>query len=312
MGSKRAKLPSAKVTRERENVHEPLIEERVLSRRRYERGRVCLNRAQAGRTPEPQAARRFVLDHISCWRVDRGEASVRTRRMEAKARAGEWLVAGPGERWISIAKGTRILSITFVWRDASERPVVAPGAAWTMGEERARGLAKAGFRLARVVADELSGTGGGDRVGEGKGTMAGQARVDAAFAAWRAAFGEMLVRERKMNAAPALDPRMERALEVWEPPRVGRSVEAAAQAAGLSVAHFRRVCARVLGRSPAEHCRLRLAEEVMRRLGLPGATVKAVAHDLGFRRTQHFSHWVRGRFGRTPQALMRDLAGGGE
>jgi AraC-like DNA-binding protein len=85
-------------------------------------------------------------------------------------------------------------------------------------------------------------------------------------------------------------------------------VEELAQAAGMSVSHFKTCFKRDTGVPPAEYIKRRRITEARHQLATSAKSVTTIAHALGFQSSQHFATVFRRFTGLTPLAFRRHHA----
>ena len=83
------------------------------------------------------------------------------------------------------------------------------------------------------------------------------------------------------------------------------SIDALAQEAGLSPAHFARAFKQSVGRAPHQHLLTLRLERARRLLESPDAGLSDVALRAGFADQAHFTRFFKRQFGVTPGAFVR-------
>lgn len=85
----------------------------------------------------------------------------------------------------------------------------------------------------------------------------------------------------------------------------GVSVQGLADCYGLSIAQFRRLCQKALGRSLKEQLRLLRAGRVLLRYNDTGHSLTRLAADFGFASPSHFCTEIKSLLGKSPRAIYQ-------
>jgi len=142
-----------------------------------------------------------------------------------------------------------------------------------------------------------------------RGGPSGAAFVDALGIALAVQIVEAFGQKAPASEAHALSPRaLRRVLERVDASLDDRlTVEALAQEAGLSPAHFARAFKAATGKAPHQFVLQRRLDEARRALEAPGADILNVALRFGFADQAHLTRLFKRAFGTTPGRFVRSL-----
>ncbi|RRJ97393.1 AraC family transcriptional regulator [Opitutaceae bacterium TAV4] len=238
-----------------------------------------------------------VAAELTAWRLEAGSVQVRSPRASFTARAGNWLFLPTGFRRQDFSADARLVSFAFLayWPD-SQRPVfdLRPGLLLEGSAELdavVDGVAAREWRT-NASAEEYEWHFRGRRRDFGD-VLA----MDGWFRTWLAAATGVWRRHLPDLETPRdVDPRVEEA-RVWLAALpIGSAVvdvDEAARVAGLSVGHLNRLFLHHYHQTLHGFHERRRLQFARRGLLAPGARIKNVAHELGFRDLSKFSSWFR-------------------
>ncbi|AHF88975.1 AraC family transcriptional regulator [Opitutaceae bacterium TAV5] len=236
---------------------------------------------------------------LTAWRLEAGSVRVRTSRVALTARAGDWLFLPTGYRRQDFSEDARLVSFAFLayWPD-SLRPVfdLRPGLLLKKSavlDEAVESVAAREWRAeGEAGADEYEWHFRGRRRDFGN-VLA----MDGWFRGWlAAAAGEWRGHLPDLETPRDVDPRVEEARRWLGELPVGSAlvdVEEAARVAGLSAGHLNRLFLHHYHQTLHGFHEQRRLQFARRELLAPGARIKRVAHELGFRDLSKFSSWFR-------------------
>ena len=284
----------------------PLLET-LVPRARWNFLRAELRWAYVGRTQQRHGKHWTYTPHTSAWLVLHGRAQVRTDRSIGSARAGQWLIAPPGERWQETSTDCKILSICFVWQWIFGRELLPLEAGVTLESTDVPGMRTAALRLTRA-AERLFPK-AGTNLPQSSGAVDAHLEMQQNFDAWLVQYYRAMTQQGIRPSLLTLDPRVEEAVQILE--RSGgnslRPAELARQL-GASQSHLNRLFMRQLGTTVRGYGEQQKLAAARRLLGGSLLSVKEIAYRLGFRSPQHFSRWFRQRSGISPTQMRQPNA----
>lgn len=237
--------------------------------------------------------------HASAWLVLRGWSRVKNKKGAAEARAGEWLVAPPGERLQHASGDCEHLSIAFVARWVFGRELFPLGQPLVFPGKEHPSLRVLGLRLAADAARHFPRA--RHELPWHSGTLRAHLRLTAGFYAWFEVLAEVLEKKGIQPDLGSIDPRVGESVRSLDRvrDRLPEPDELARQA-GISASQLNRLFRRELGVTVREYCQRRRLVLARTLLAASGSRVKETAFRLGFLSSQHFSRWFHHGTGMTP------------
>lgn len=237
--------------------------------------------------------------HASAWLVLQGWSRVKNKKGTAEARAGEWLVAPPGERLQHASDDCKHLSIAFVARWVFGRELFPLGQPLAFPGKAHPALRVLGLRLAADAAKHFPGA--RHELPGYSGTLRAHLHLASGFYAWFEVLGGVLEKKGIQPDLGGIDPRVEESVRSLDRTRdrMPEPHELARQA-GISVSQLNRLFRQELGITVREYSRRRRLVLARTLLAAPGSRVKETAFRLGFLSSQHFSRWFHLGTGMTP------------
>lgn len=239
----------------------------------------------------------------AAWYILRGEAWLRHRGAETRARAGEWLFPLVEPHYRSFSRDAEIISLRFYMEWPDGQPL------FTMRESKViRGSSHPELlRTARTLERAVYKSAGRNLTNidfmHKRIDFSSYAGVAAALLQWSRAMYDALTAEGiKPNVERFEDERVVRALQVLDgwPLHQAFSLGQLLQITGISRAQLDRLFTLKLGltaRQYFERRRLRHAERSVQRAE---HSIKEVAFDVGFRHVSSFSAWFKQNTGVNP------------
>jgi|GEM_PF-2148442 len=258
---------------------------------------------------------------LTVWVVRDGrvDVSFSGRFPAVRGEEGEALFLPSTPRTHRIREGTKLLSARFELRSASG-PVYGSGVHPFVATEEVTSLVEAGEALERR-SRALFGTCARnntyprDRVDlSSSESLASLLSWSGAFTAWMREVVDRMARAGwRRETHEDLHPVVSRSLDLMkEEGWAGRyKGEDLADAAGMSLTHFKRLFRRETGLPFKQWMDRERLRGVTRRLETEDVPLKTLAHEFGFSTPSHFSAWFKSQTGVTPLSYRGSVAGVG-
>jgi AraC-like DNA-binding protein len=229
---------------------------------------------------------------------------VRTAAGACRARAGQWLIAPPGERWQQTSVDCQLLSVCFVWQWIFGRELFPLAGGVKLESGDVPGLKSTGVRLAKKVESHFPGT--RSELPELSGPITAHLQLQADFNTWLSEYYHAMTRHGERPCLMTLDARVEEAVRMLDrPDRDAPRPAALAKHLGLSPSQLNRLFLRQLGTTLHGYGERQKLASARMLLGGSGLSVKETSFRLGFLSPQHFSRWFRRQAGTSPTQLRR-------
>lgn len=241
----------------------------------------------------------------SAWLVRSGWAQVQYGDKVWRAAPGQWLIVRPGQRLQSFRSDTHLLSVAFeaVWPDGSQwlekgLPVVFDASEQPALERKAKQMAGILKKVSPVKWD----------VRQMPINYRQFLQLERMLSDWLLVLVDTLVaRDVLPMGRYTIDDRVMKALYLLDSHPLATPLDLGnlAGKVGLSLRHLNQLFNHELGTTPKQYYDHRRLEEARHRLQMTHASIKYIAHALGFTYLSHFSKWFKMASGQSPRDFCR-------
>jgi AraC-like DNA-binding protein len=240
------------------------------------------------------------------WLIQKGEVKIQQKEKTIRAKAGEWLLASPGERRQDFSSDARIVSVQFQMKWPDGCNLFEEGLSLVLDSKEHPSLEREARHLLRIVQNTLPS----DPIQIRETPLLLEQYLElqhAGFGFQRAIVGAILKKGLIPSRVGRSDDRLLnllRQLNHW-PLNKKFKEENIQSIVGFSGDHLSRRFKQVYGVTPGSYFESRRRDYTRRQLSCSSIPIKIISGDLGFRSLSDFSAWFK-RFHRiSPRAYRK-------